>query len=212
MGMAELEKQGETVGKEIVPLAPGQDTGMVELGKQDGTEGKDLVPLAPAPVVIIPELEFKGAPLSQEKMKMLLGLLMASYQSKETPLEKDSLLMEEFLPKVAEARIRVYPLPFNITNLFLVASVMTFVNSPGMVMGMLWLAKRYYDRTGKKLLGVPEWCEMFPWGPPTPEECERWWDAQKMPKELRSSLMMDNMVDYPVLWGCQEKLIGEVTI
>lgn len=161
----------------------------------------------------IPKFEFTGSPLDPEKTMMLMGLIVAtkSPDNPEVPMEKDGNLMDMFLAKVAEARIRVYPLPFNITNFFFAASMITFMNTPGMVMGMLWLAKCYAEKTGKKVLTVGDWCEMFPVGTPTPEECERWWDAQKVTWE-RKSLESDNMVDYPELWGCVDKSIENATV
>jgi len=160
----------------------------------------------------IPVFEYKGAPLNKENALTLTSLIVASLEDgKEEPMEKDDILMNMFLAKVAEARIRVYPLPFNISNMFFAASVLTFVRSPGMVMGMLWLAKCYAEKKGKKLLKVEDWCNMFMSGPPTEAECEKWWDAQKVTWE-RKSMQSDNMVDYPELWGCAKKSADEATI
>lgn len=150
----------------------------------------------------IPEFKFVGQPLSKQNTETLMGLVMASFNAgAEKPMEQDTVLMDMFLAKVAEKRIQFYPLPFNITNFFFAASVLTFVNTPGMVMGMLWIAKCHADKFGKKLLTVSDWCEIFPRGAPTDKECEEWWDAQKVPWK-GSSGESDNLVDYPYLWGC----------
>lgn len=148
----------------------------------------------------IPEFEFQGQPLDKENTGRLLSLVMLGMQGVDVPMEEDGNIADLFLTKVASKRIKAYGLPFNLSNLFFVASVMTFVTTPGMVMGLLWLAKRYADRTQKTLLKIEDWCEIFPFGTPREEDQETWWDAQKVTWD-RKSLESDNMVDYPSLWG-----------
>jgi hypothetical protein len=155
----------------------------------------------------IPEFVFRGAPLDKEQAGNLLRLIMASMEKGEKNLDEEDTISGMFLSQVAIKRIEAYGLP-KITAPFFLASLMTFMKSPGMVMGMLWLAKCYSDKTGKKRLTVQDWCEMFPLGTPTEKECNEWWDSQKVTWK-RQGMESDNMVDYPELWGF--KVISEDT-
>ena len=147
----------------------------------------------------IPEFTFVGKPLNKEQTSMLMQLIMASMGKGEKDLADEETLNSVFLAQIAIKRIAAYGLP-KITAPFFMASLITFANTPGMIMGMLWLAKCYSDKVGKKRLTVQDWCEMFPVGTPTEEECEKWWDSQKITWE-RKGMESDNTVDYPELWG-----------
>lgn len=148
----------------------------------------------------IPEFKFKGVPLTQEQTELVFSLIVNSKGESEVDVSLDENINSTFLAEVAIKRMRAYNLPFKITNYFFVASVITFMNTPGMVMGMLWIAKCYADRTKKDNLTIQDWCELFPWGAPTQEECDTWWDSQKVTWE-RHGVESDNMVDYLELWG-----------
>jgi hypothetical protein len=150
----------------------------------------------------IPEFKFKGRQLDKEETANLMSLLLASKKGTEMPMKDDPELMKLFPAQVAAKRIEVYPLPFCLTNLFFIMSIMTFVRSPGNVMGLLWLAKNYSDKRKKSLLTLEDWCEIFPWGVPTEKEFITWWGTQKVAPEDRGPMEPDNLVDYSELWGC----------
>jgi len=149
----------------------------------------------------IPEFQFRGSPLSEDNTVRLLDMALTTLNKPELekPIEQDEVLKTVFGAQIAVKRISVWELPFNISNFFFIASVMTFVNSPGMVVAMLWLAKCYAEKNKKTYLNLSDWCELFPAGTPTEQECSDWWDSQKIPFEERTTTN-DNLVDVRELW------------
>ena len=89
-------------------------------------------------------------------------------------------------------RIQHYPLPFDMSVFFVALSIICGIDRPGKAMGLLWLAFCYHKKTGKKWLGIEDWAEIFPFGMPTDEEWETWWDSQKESQV--------NKVDHPKYW------------
>lgn len=57
-------------------------------------------------------------------------------------------------------------------------------------------------KRGIKHIGVKEWSMYaFPNGLPTEEEWQKLWNAQKLPLDMRVDGMIDNMLDYPKVFG-----------
>jgi hypothetical protein len=141
----------------------------------------------------IPEFKFKGEPLTDEGMKTLTSLLMST--SNEKPLNEEEGLSTDFSAQMLLKRIEAYGLKFQISNFFLVASVLTFCNNPAKLMILLWEAHKYSKKSGKNLLTAEDWCHMFPDGPPTDDECHAFWDSQKAEGEP-----LGNMLDNAKYW------------
>jgi hypothetical protein len=138
----------------------------------------------------IPEFKFTGEQLSVENTGQLTGLIMNS--DKQQELSKAEELMEEFSAQMIQKRLEVYGLKYRLTDFFLVASVLTFATNPGKLMIMLWLAHQYWRKSKKELLGIEEWCLIFPDGTPTEDELKVMWDSQKSEG--------NNMLDNPKNW------------
>ena len=137
----------------------------------------------------IPEFKFKGETLNEEAFRTLAGCL--SNSSHEKPLPEEEGLSSDFSTQMILKRIEAYGLKFQITNFFLVLSVLSFCDNPAKLMITLWLANKYHKDTGKDLLTAEDWAEMFPMGTPTDEECHTFWDSQKADGEPLGN-MLDN--------------------
>jgi hypothetical protein len=142
---------------------------------------------------MLPEFTFKGAPMTKEQTKQVLGLMMA--KSKEKPAAEDEQLSPLFLSQVILTRISAYKLPFTVSNFFLLASMICGIDSPGKMMLLLALCFQYHQKNKKTLLTLNDWANMFPWGMPTKEEFHQMWDSQK-----REGEPLGNMVDNPEYW------------
>jgi hypothetical protein len=147
---------------------------------------------------MIPQFKFRGQQLDKEQSEMCLKLLLTTRHdpSVEKPFQEDVDLMNEFPAKVIAKRIEHYPLPFNITNLFLVMSLFCGFDSPGKWMCLLWIVHNVAKARNQKLFTLENWCEMFPWGTPTEEEFQTWWDSQKDEHG-------NNRVDNPQEWAIE---------
>ena len=141
----------------------------------------------------IPEFTFSGEPLSDNNMGVISGFLLN--RDKEEELSTDELLNKEFTTKLVLKRFEAYDLKFKITNFFLVASLTTFADNPAKIMIMLWFAFKYWKRTNKELIGIEDWCHIFPMGTPTDEELKVMWDSQKGEGEP-----IGNMLDNSTYW------------
>mgnify|MGYP001021929473 CR=1 FL=1 len=138
----------------------------------------------------IPKFEFVGQPLSEEQSRQLMALLLN--KDKDVPLAQEPILANEKSSQMILKRIEAFKLPFTITAQFMIASIMTWVSSPGKLVALLWLCHNYHKQTGKTLLNIEDWTNMFPWGTPTDKEFGLWWDKQKC--------KYDNKVDLLSLW------------
>ena len=150
----------------------------------------------------LPEFEFKGRPLTEKEMGNFMDLTFAARDAGvEKPCDEDPKLADEFAAKVVNKRIQAYKLPFKVTNLFLVASLATFVDRVGNVIIMLWLAHKHAEKTGKTLLNLTDWIDMFPWGVPTDDELHSWWLKQKVDED---GVTNQNALDYAATWSALE--------
>ena len=139
----------------------------------------------------IPEFEFKGAPLTEETTGTITSFILNPESEKE--LSEDELLKDSFYMQMILKRFEAYNLKYKITNFFFVSSLSTFVDSPAKVMLLLWLTHQYWKKAGKELMGIGEWCGMFPMGAPTDDELHVMWDSQKDSEH-------NNMLDDPQYW------------
>jgi len=140
-----------------------------------------------------PEFKFNGRQLKEKESKMLLSLMLST--DNEKSLKDDEELANEFASKIILKRINAYDLKFEISNFFLIMSIVTFATSPGNLMILLRLCYQYWKKTNKSLLNVADWANIFPMGVPTNEELIQMWDSQKHQNEPLS-----NMVDNVVYW------------
>lgn len=142
----------------------------------------------------IPDFKFVGEPLTVENMKVITGFIVNS--DDEVPHQEDGVFQEDktlqFYSGMVQKRIEAYGLKFQLTNFYLLSSILTFAKSPGLIMIGLWQAHQYSKRTGKSLLGIADWCHIYPMGTPTEEECNTFWDSQKADGEPLGN-MLDNV-------------------
>jgi len=143
----------------------------------------------------IPEFHFQGHRLTKENSERLIQFILAA--NKDVLLSETEEIAKTFLAQIFLKRIAGYKLPYTVTTAFFMMSMLTFVDRPGNVMILLWLCHQYFKKTGKVKLGIAEWVDIFPWGTPTKEEREKWWDSQKIKPEERVGL---NLVDLPEMW------------
>lgn len=139
-----------------------------------------------------PTFTFIGQPLTKEQSHYFISLVLN--KSKELPLKHSQPDLKNIpLSQILLKRIEHYPLPFEITDFFMLISILTFVNSPGNIMILLRLCYQYFKKTNKSLLNIEDWSNIFPFGYPTTQELNQMWLSQKLPNN-------NNMVDYPELW------------
>jgi hypothetical protein len=152
---------------------------------------------------MIPVFQFHGKPLTEKNSEALLSLLMVVRErpESEVPFRQDNRIKDEFLCRVMALRIEHYPLPFDMSNMFVVMSFLCGVDRPGIAMGLLWIAHCQAKKRGKTLLTLHDWCEIFPWGFPSYEEWEKWWDSQKVMREDMGMQREVNLVDYKEEWN-----------
>lgn len=144
----------------------------------------------------IPYLRFEPQPLSDKNMELIMCMLQGAKAGKETPLE-DSSLAKEFLSQVLLKRISAYQLPFSFTDFFLLASFVTFVDSPGNIMALLRLCWQHWQESGETEFNIHCWCSnLFPYGTPSESDLKIWWDSQKS-----ENAPLGNLVDIAELWS-----------
>jgi len=149
----------------------------------------------------LPEFTYVGRPITDRESQQLLSLMMAAARPEfEKPFQDDPLLMQEFLGKLLEKRISVGKLPYTMTNLFLVASFATFIDRAGHAVMLLWMVKKHSEKTGKSLLTLNDWVEMFPYKVPSEDDLMSWWEAQKVDEEG----CCNNALDQPAMWESNE--------
>lgn len=154
---------------------------------------------------MIKKFEFLGQQLTKSETESLLKAVFKEQQER-VPLINSAL--KDFGSEMLLKRIEIYNLNFMFTDLFYAISRITWCDSPGKLMGLLWLTFCFCkDRNGNgnqkydmifnerkcNLLGIAEWCEIFQNGVPTDKEFEKWWDSQKGEK-------VDNLVDIKEEW------------
>lgn len=144
------------------------------------------------------DFEFMGRRLTEEEMRQILGMHLHS--TSERLLEDSPSLADQFLAKILIKRLQAYSLPFTITDLFFVASLLTFVDRPGLVMILLRLCYQCWKRTGQTRFGIESWSvELFPFGVPTEQDCETYWESQKGSWGV-GGIGHDNLLDDPENW------------
>jgi len=147
--------------------------------------------------------------MDKEQTAAMLQLLLSSKAGRDQPMQDDPMVRDLFHAKVAFKRIETYPLPFQWSSSFFLMSLLTFIKGPAHIMATLWLSKCYCEKMDKAkgyMLTIEDWANIFPFGAPTQEEFETWWDSQKCERRNGG---MDNLVDYVEEWGLPAK---EVTI
>lgn len=143
----------------------------------------------------IPEFTFEPQHLDEQCSRVIVHLIVTAQKGEEVLLE-DAEVAQEFLAQVLLKRISGYGLPFKITNLFFIASVITFANNPGKIMGLLWLCRQEWQKTRRTIFDITCWCEaMFPHGVPSEADIRKWWDSQK-----DNDAPLGNLVDNVKLW------------
>jgi len=145
---------------------------------------------------MIPEFKFKGQPLSEKNSELFMRAFLT--KEKEVPFQKNEDLSKEFLCRIIEKRMEAYKLSFILTDLFIIMSIITWVDSPAKTVCLLYMAFKYHKKTGKDILDIEAWANMFPWGTPTEEEFQKWWLSQKY--EDKENPMKDNLIDDFNLW------------
>jgi hypothetical protein len=151
----------------------------------------------------LPEFIFKGKQLNPEQSRILLGCIMATKDAswKESVFDEEPTLCNNMAAKIISKRINVYGLAYKLSSSFFAMSLLTMLKTPGDCMILLRLCHQYHKKTGKTFLDINDWCEMFPFGVPTEDEKQQWWESQKIPYEDRpAGSLMDNLVDIPELW------------
>lgn len=138
----------------------------------------------------IPKFEFKGKPLTQKQAKLFVTLLFK--KDTEEPINISSL-KNEFSAKILIKRIEVYKLKFNISDMFLIMSIETFIDNPAKLIILLRLCYQHWQKTNQTFLNINEWANIFPWGIPTEQELHNMWKSQKHPE-------YNNLLDYPFSW------------
>ena len=147
------------------------------------------------------EFTYEGRNITSEESQTLVSLMLIMKDPGfEIPFHEDPVLMDEFLGKVLDKRIKVFKLPYTMTNLFFVASLATFVKRVGQAVMLLWMVKKYAEKTGKSVLTLSDWVDMFPYKVPSEEDMGVWWEAQKVDDEG----CCNNALDQPTTWGCNE--------
>ena len=145
----------------------------------------------------IPEFKFKGQNLSEIDSKSLTMMLIATDKNEvEMPLDKDPDFSGDFPSQIFLKRINAYELPFSVSNLFFAISLKTWADNPGKVMMLLRLVYQEWKRTGQTYFTLSDWAEkFFPFGTPSDNEQEQWWNSQKNENEP-----LKNMVDNQKYW------------
>lgn len=128
--------------------------------------------------VIVPEFKFTPKQLTDEQSKNFISLYMS--RQNEKLIQEAEELKGDFGAKVLIKRLEAYELPFEITDFFYVASVMTFIDRVGVVVIMLRLCWQEWKKMGRTRFDIQAWGEtMFPMGVPGEEDLEKMWDSQK---------------------------------
>lgn len=146
----------------------------------------------------IPEFIFKGRLLDKYEVGcfLQLQLMLKKKSDVEIALIDDKEISNDFGSQILLKRIESYNLPFMISNLFYIMSVETWVKNPGKVMMLLRLLYQEWKKSGKQYFNLEDWTLIFfPYGVPTDEEQEKWWDSQKSFDEP-----LGNMVDNSSYW------------
>lgn len=138
----------------------------------------------------VPEINFQNddfVHLSEEQAKLLVQL--GFNLDKEKPIE-ESELSREFVPQMLSKRLAAYNLPFSFTDLFLLASMVTWVTNPGKVMILLRMCYQLYKKKGTACFNLDVWCkELFPGGVPSDKALQEYWDSQKHPEAPLGNLL-----------------------
>lgn len=143
----------------------------------------------------LPDFLFKGQPLTREQS----GHFMSLYMNKESEEAlQDSKLANEFLSQVLLKRVRALELPFTFTDFFLIMSIDCFVDRPGMIIILLRLCYQLWKDKGVTHFGIDQWAIMFPFGCPSAQDLDKYWDSQKFVE--RKSPASDNLLDYSCFW------------
>lgn len=144
----------------------------------------------------IPLIEFDPVKLTEDQTKKLFGLLLN--KDKEKDIEAlDDELSRSFFCQILIKRVHGYNLPFRFTNFFILASMLTFVNNPGKVMFLLRICYQYWKKTGCFDFNLDTWSrDIFPFGVPSEEYYNFWWDNQKYP-----GAPLGNLVDIASFWS-----------
>lgn len=141
-------------------------------------------------------MNYKGRVLDDDEAVILTKLVMSGKTGK--PFQQNEGIMKLFLTKVVAKRVEGYKLPFCLTDTFIILCMGTWVRTPGDAMIMLAMAYERYTQTGRVMLDVTDFCEMFPYGVPDDADREKLWDSQK-----HANAPLGNMVDDPAVWGCE---------
>jgi len=150
------------------------------------------------------EFKFKGRVLTPEESKRLIDLVMFANNGNEQDLAQDSEINKTLLAQIMLKRIGAFKMPFAISNLCFVMSLLTFMDRPAVAIILLWIIKCFCHKQSKPdgyLVTIEDWCShLFPMGVPTPEELMKWWDGQKIIPD--SGSMNDNAADVMEAWTC----------
>jgi len=153
----------------------------------------------------IPKVEFTPVPLTREQTEEFLQLCLNP--DKDKPLDEVPELCRNVVASAFLVKQHGFELPYKISAYFFLMSALTIADRPGIAVMILWMAHEYNRHRGKKLLGLPEWVDIFPMGVPTDHDMKKWWDSQKLTFEERKEKMKewpmasDNLVDYKELWA-----------
>jgi hypothetical protein len=143
------------------------------------------------------KFEFRGKPLTEEQIEILMKLTLSTHKDAPLGEDKNNIIHQNFISQIVTKRIEAYKLPFNLTEFFLLMSLSTWVTSPGRAMIMLAICQEYVANHDKKLLGIIEWVGIFPFGVPTDEEFDKMWDGQK----VNGSNLVDDQNFFKLLGG-----------
>jgi hypothetical protein len=124
---------------------------------------------------MIPKFEFKGQPLTKEQTDIFIKL---SFCTDEKYFEDDQELMQYPIFKIISSKNKSFELNLKISNILIVALEDFFIKgNPGKAMGILWIL--YCNYNGEMITFKDAFFRIFPYGLPTHQEFEIWWDSQK---------------------------------
>ena len=148
----------------------------------------------------VPEFKFSGVPMTEEQSGQFM-MLVLNKNKDEVLSAKSEITGQSALIQIFLKRIEAYKLPFKVSEMFMIMSLMTFVDRPGNVMILLRLCYQYYMKTKTEMLGISEWAELFPMGVPSDKELEQMWDSQK---SRGGEFFTGNMLDNPKVWEIEK--------
>jgi len=145
---------------------------------------------------MLQDFKFKGQPLTQKAMETFINLMLS--KDKEVSLRNSAPEIKNTFPAgLLLKRMEAYKLPYEISDFFLCMCLMTWADRAGWFVLLLYICHRQWQKKGIKWFGIEQFAELFPWGGPTKEECETFWDSQKGPKG-------ESLIDDPAIWISKE--------